>query len=602
MAINKGNIKTSANYDVRIKAPMDARRERPQKSDLITKTSWSFDGNTVYVYEGMQVFVKDEKKTYTLIDESKMFENDYSGWELVNTGKNSNIVIDTELDENSVNPVQNSTIAKALSDNEKATSEALNELDAKVSNKANHVSLYYKFGQGVLTDDERLANTNNINTLKNEDKCIINIINDKNTYTALGYYLQEEKLHVIVPATAILPEHIIIFSLTGDFESLYVGAKPFLVMDVNNPSSVASVFNSLLYNRTDNEIIESEIPVMVADTYTNEDGASVSRDTLSLSTDYIYAPETKNEISITYQFETITYKVFFNANGEVVKKTIINGSNVVLDANSLKLYEIAENILLFNGNLTKNTTFKCKRGTNIAVPIGVRECIAAETLEISYEIIIQNGKYIETWILSNSGSTTLLSSEEIGSGAEATIVLDMAMSDSSENGVQNKVIKQYVDSNIRQINSSINENTDSINTLNETVSANTAALEVLNGTEEGSVTHKITEVKNSIDSYTVNGKKISESPTLNSDDVTVSENFSTIGQADEIVYPGDIITDAIAKLEVMMANTTLALTAALNDLEARIGEPSSYDEDGNKIEGRGLYKICEELQNQINNI
>ena len=27
-----------------------------------------------------------------------------------------------------------------------------------------------------------------------------------------------------------------------------------------------------------------------------------------------------------------------------------------------------------------------------------------------------------------------------------------------------------------------------------------------------------------------------------------------------------------------------------------------YDEDGNKIEGRGLYKICEELQNQINNI
>ena len=81
MAIDKGNIKTSANYDVRAQKPLDGRAVRPTKADLIKKESWSSDGSTVYVYEGMQVYVQDEKKTYYLKDLSKMFEPDYSGWD-----------------------------------------------------------------------------------------------------------------------------------------------------------------------------------------------------------------------------------------------------------------------------------------------------------------------------------------------------------------------------------------------------------------------------------------------------------------------------------------------------------------------------------------
>ena len=81
MAIDKGNIKTSANYDVRAQKPMEARREKPRKVDLITKESWSYDGNTVYAHEGLQVWVPEEGKTYVLKDLSKMFEPDYSGWD-----------------------------------------------------------------------------------------------------------------------------------------------------------------------------------------------------------------------------------------------------------------------------------------------------------------------------------------------------------------------------------------------------------------------------------------------------------------------------------------------------------------------------------------
>lgn len=91
MAIDKGTIKTSANYDVQIQAPLDGRAVRPTKADLINKESWSYDGSTIYAYEGMQVFVEDEKKTYYLKDISRITAADYSGWVLMGTGAGQEI-------------------------------------------------------------------------------------------------------------------------------------------------------------------------------------------------------------------------------------------------------------------------------------------------------------------------------------------------------------------------------------------------------------------------------------------------------------------------------------------------------------------------------
>ena len=125
---------------------------------------------------------------------------------------------------------------------------------------------------------------------------------------------------------------------------------------------------------------------------------------------------------------------------------------------------------------------------------------------------------------------------------------------------------------------------------------------MLTGDEEGSINKKIIDTKTEIDSYTINGKLISDSPTLISDDLNISENYQIIGGDGNIVHEGRItpeeqLTIALAKLETMLLTTTLAITASLNDLEARIGNPSQYDEEGNLIkESNGLFKRIEELE------
>jgi hypothetical protein len=107
--------------------------------------------------------------------------------------------------------------------------------------------------------------------------------------------------------------------------------------------------------------------------------------------------------------------------------------------------------------------------------------------------------------------------------------------------------------------------------------------------------------KATIDTYTVNKKPISTNPVLSSDDLLVGEEYSVLTQKAENVFPGDVITTAISKIEVMLANTTLALTAAINDLETRIGKPAEYNEETGELisEASGLYKKYEELSQQI---
>ena len=111
----------------------------------------------------------------------------------------------------------------------------------------------------------------------------------------------------------------------------------------------------------------------------------------------------------------------------------------------------------------------------------------------------------------------------------------------------------------------------------------------------------IIDNKNIIDEYTINEKKISENPVLDSNDILLSEEYTILAQPAENVIPGDLVTTAISKLEVMLANTTLALTAAINDLEMKIGSPSSYDENGNiTTQATGLYAKYEELKQENN--
>lgn len=85
MAIEKGDIRTSVNYEVRAKKPLDARELKPTKASLFDKESWSYDGDNVYIQEGLKVFVQDEKKLYLLVDETKYDTEE--GWEVIATGE-----------------------------------------------------------------------------------------------------------------------------------------------------------------------------------------------------------------------------------------------------------------------------------------------------------------------------------------------------------------------------------------------------------------------------------------------------------------------------------------------------------------------------------
>ena len=79
---NLGDIKTSSDYQVLKQAPLDCRRKKKTKADLINPKSWPKDGNTIYVYPTMLVGIEDTGEIYKLIDVSKIFNADYSGWKL----------------------------------------------------------------------------------------------------------------------------------------------------------------------------------------------------------------------------------------------------------------------------------------------------------------------------------------------------------------------------------------------------------------------------------------------------------------------------------------------------------------------------------------
>ena len=89
---NLGDIKIALDYQVQKQGPLDARLTRKTKSELIDINAWPHEGNVVYVYKTMLVGIEDTGETYKLIDPSKMFESDYSGWKLVNSNLDYDVI------------------------------------------------------------------------------------------------------------------------------------------------------------------------------------------------------------------------------------------------------------------------------------------------------------------------------------------------------------------------------------------------------------------------------------------------------------------------------------------------------------------------------
>lgn len=86
MARNKGTFQFAANFEVKAAAALDPRVVVATKTELISKETWPYDGDTIYLYKGIVVSVQEENAVYMLVDTAKVLSEDYSGWLRVDAG------------------------------------------------------------------------------------------------------------------------------------------------------------------------------------------------------------------------------------------------------------------------------------------------------------------------------------------------------------------------------------------------------------------------------------------------------------------------------------------------------------------------------------
>lgn len=80
MARNKGTFTFAANFQVKAAEALDPRVVVENKAELINKETWPYDGETLYLYNGLIVAVSADQSLYMLVDKTKALESDYSGW------------------------------------------------------------------------------------------------------------------------------------------------------------------------------------------------------------------------------------------------------------------------------------------------------------------------------------------------------------------------------------------------------------------------------------------------------------------------------------------------------------------------------------------
>lgn len=94
MARNKGTFTFAANFQVKAAEALDPRVVVENKAELINKETWPYDGETLYLYNGLIVAVSEDQALYMLVDKTKALEPDYSGWKQLDASAASIEIID----------------------------------------------------------------------------------------------------------------------------------------------------------------------------------------------------------------------------------------------------------------------------------------------------------------------------------------------------------------------------------------------------------------------------------------------------------------------------------------------------------------------------
>lgn len=121
-----------------------------------------------------------------------------------------------------------------------------------------------------------------------------------------------------------------------------------------------------------------------------------------------------------------------------------------------------------------------------------------------------------------------------------------ANAQSHSEGVASNLV-EYEEANDTRVKA-IEDSLAETGTVGAKVKSNTDAITILNGTGEGSVSKAVSDVKATVDGYTVNGKAISTSPTLDATNIKLG-TYTSIADNGIDIEANTTIADAIKALE-----------------------------------------------------
>ena len=113
MARNKGGFVFASNFEVKLKEALDPRVAVSAKADLINKETWPYDGDTIYLYNGLIVSAGNDG-VYRLIDVTQITEADYSGWQRIDAGAAEKLTVIDNLESEDSNAALSAKQGKVL--------------------------------------------------------------------------------------------------------------------------------------------------------------------------------------------------------------------------------------------------------------------------------------------------------------------------------------------------------------------------------------------------------------------------------------------------------------------------------------------------------
>lgn len=139
MARNKGGFVFASNFEVKLQGALDPRVAVDTKTDLISKETWPYDGDTIYLYKGLIVAVADTGTLFMLIDPANATAADYSGWKQLDAAAASSVDIINNLTSDRTDAALSAAQGKAL----------MTEID----NIAGKLTAIYSYKGSVATYD-----------------------------------------------------------------------------------------------------------------------------------------------------------------------------------------------------------------------------------------------------------------------------------------------------------------------------------------------------------------------------------------------------------------------------------------------------------------